>query len=799
MKYDGKLDIAVGFAVNSKKWNNKQITWNALVQKLSEERKTTETFKEYLSATRDEQTKIKDVGGYVGGYLKNGKRSPQAVVHRQLLTLDVDFAHINFWDDFRLQFNNAAVLHATHKHHKDSPRYRLVMPINRKVTPDEYVAIGRYIAGLLGIEMFDNTTFETNRLMFWPSNPRDIDYYFNFQDGPWVDADEVLNTYEDWSDSSLWPTSEKQFDKIKNNAEKQADPLSKRGIVGAFCRAYGIHEAIETFLSDIYEPTAFEDRYTYKKGSTAAGLIVYGDKFAFSHHGTDPSGQRLNNAFDFVRIHKFGSLDGDEWHGTSNKESFDAMKEFALEDNKVKDILFINNRDTAALDFFDYIDDEYEEDEIETKEWHRKMKVDPRGGFASTAVNINTIFANDSRLDGVFKINKFDNKIYVFKTLPWRKISKPEPIRNVDFSGVRNYIESIYGIMGNLKIEDSMNLAIEKHSFHPVREYLDSLKWDGIERVDTLLIDYFGCDDSLYTREAMRKTLLGAVSRIYKPGSKFDLVLTLVGEQGCGKSTFFNKLGKHWFSDTFTTVQGKEAYEQLHGAWIIEMAELSGLRKAEVESIKHFITKQEDSFRPAYGRTSETYPRQCVFVGTTNTSDFLRDPSGNRRFNPVQVNTKNKTKCVFTELTEEEIDQIWAEAVEIYNTGEIPMMSIEASKLAVEEQYRHSETDERTGLILEYLDTLLPEDWDSRDLYERRDYFNDQLVAKDGTVERKYVCSAEVWSECLGKNPEEMSRYKTREVNDMLRALPGWKQGSSTKNFKLYGVQKYYERENNRE
>ena len=193
-----------------------------------EEHKTTETFKEYIAATKDEQSKIKDVGGYVGGYLRQGRRKPENIVHRQLLTLDIDFAHCDFWGDFQMQFENAAVLHATHKHHETSPRYRLVMPISREVTPDEYVAIARQIAGLLDIDLFDNTTFETNRLMFWPSNPKDIDYYFRFQDGPWVDADEVLASYMDWTDSSLWPTSTNQIQKIKTSAEKQEDPENKK-------------------------------------------------------------------------------------------------------------------------------------------------------------------------------------------------------------------------------------------------------------------------------------------------------------------------------------------------------------------------------------------------------------------------------------------------------------------------------------------------------------------------------------------------------------------------------------------
>jgi hypothetical protein len=146
MKYDGQLDIAVGMSAGSKVWKNRKMLWSDFLKKLSEATVTNETFKEFISATKAEQHKIKDVGGYVGGYLRNGKRTISSVVHRQILTLDIDFAHINLWDDFCMLFDNAAILHATHKHSEASPRFRLLMPLSREVSPDEYVAISRKVA-----------------------------------------------------------------------------------------------------------------------------------------------------------------------------------------------------------------------------------------------------------------------------------------------------------------------------------------------------------------------------------------------------------------------------------------------------------------------------------------------------------------------------------------------------------------------------------------------------------------------------------------------------------------------------
>ena len=786
MKYDGKLDIAIGMKVDSKVWKNKKVTWSELVRRLSEGHKTNETYKEFIAASKAEQQKIKDVGGYVGGYLRAGRRKPQNVVHRQLLTLDIDFAHTDFWDDFCMLYSNAAVIHATHKHHASSPRYRLIIPVNRELTPDEYVAVSRRIAGNLNIELFDNTTFEVNRLMFWPSCPKDVEYYFHFQDGPFIDADEVLDSYIDWTDSSLWPTAEKQLDDVRKSTEKQEDPETKKGVVGAFCRTYGIADAITTFLPDIYTD-AGENRYTYVKGTTAGGLVVYNDKFAFSHHGTDPCSGKLCNAFDLVRIQKFGHLDEENSSGKSAK-SYKAFEALILKDKKVKGVIAEENLAEVKYDFAEEI--EVEKDD---NDWMKELEVDARGQYLSTAPNLNLIFANDIRLKGRFKHNEFDNKKYIFGNMPWRRIQRPEPIKNVDFSGVRNYVESIYGITGSLKIEDALTLEFEKQSFHPIKEYLSKLVWDGKPRLNKLLVDYFGADDNIYTHEAIRKPLVGAVARVYNPGIKFDLVLMLTGEQGTGKSTFINKLGKDWYSDTFLTVQGKDALEQIQGVWIMEMAELSGLRKAEIEPIKHFLSKQEDTFRAAYARTSETYRRQCIFIGTTNDKDFLRDPSGNRRFLPVDINHRKATKSIFDDL-DGEIDQIWAEAMRAYKQGEKLFMSKDAEIMAKIEQKKHSESDERAGIVEAYLNRMIPKNWDNLDIDERRMFLESKPASTAGLVYRDYVCVAEIWCECIGKSKQDMDRYKTRDINNILRSFDEWEAAKSTRNFSIYGVQKYYTR-----
>ena len=556
-----------------------------------------------------------------------------------------------------------------------------------------------------------------------------------------------------------------------------------------FCRTYTIQDAIDTFLQDVYEKVD-DTRYTYIKGSTSGGLILYEDKFAYSHHGTDPANGKLCNAFDLVRIHKFGDKDSGLEQEDSKKKSYKLMEEFIANDKLTKKELAKEKFSQAKLDFENPI----EINENTDSTWTEELKVSRNGEYESSSQNLNLIIKNDPILKDSFSLNTFDNRRYILKDMPWRKLEvKPDYMKDVDYSGVRNYIECVYGISSSLKIDDSLAIEVQKKCFHPIRSYIKSIKWDNKKRIDTLLIDYFGADDNEYTREVIRKALCAAVTRVFKPGTKYDMILILVGPQGTYKSTFIRKLGVKWFSDTFTTVQGKEAYEQLQGAWIIEMAELSAFKKSEVESIKQFISKCDDAFRPAYGRTVEIYKRQCVFFGTTNDVDFLKDPTGNRRFNPVDVHLEKATKSVINDLTQYEIDQIWAEAYQLYKNGETLYFDNQVANLAKQEQSKHSSVDERLGIVLEYINKLLPEDWNKKDLYDRRTWLDDPL-SKKGTIQRDTVCVAEIWCECLEKDKKDMTSYNTRDINNLMKSLPEWEFVASTKTFSIYGKQKYFRR-----
>lgn len=786
MQEELKISIATGASSRTRVWSNKDIYWSDLVEQLSASVQRPYTLREFLNKNKDDQHAIKDVGGYVGAYLKGGRRNPKNVVYRQLLTLDVDFATSDFFEDFKMLYGNAAFIHATHKHSPADPRFRLIIPLDRECVPDEYVAVGRRVAGNLGIDKFDNTTFEVNRLMFWPSHPKDVTYYCEEQRGPFLNVDQVLGSYKDWKDSSLWPTAEKKLREIGTAAKEQEDPCSKKGVIGAFCRTYGIAEAIAAFLSEEYVG-AVDGRYTYTKGSTSCGVVVYDDTFAYSHHSTDPASGKLCNAFDLVRLHKYSNLDTD---GKESK-SFAAMESFASQDPETRKTFARENLEDARLLFGDELEDvTFTEEEFD---WMKELEMDTKMNYLSSAGNITMILQKDRVLKEAFRQNEFDSRLHLFRKMPWRHVGKSDPVRNVDFAGLRNYIESVYKISSKPKIDDALMLEAERLRYHPIREYLTSLAWDGVPRVDDLLIEYFGAEPTEYTRHAIRKTLVGAVARIMQPGCKFDLSLVLVGGQGTYKSSFLHTLGGDWFSDTFSTVQGREALEQLRGAWIIEVAELAAMKRADVETTKHFITKQRDQYRPAYGQVTEIYPRQCVFICTTNEDEFLKDPTGGRRWLPIDVRQEFTTKSVMKDFPAE-VDQVWAEAVDLYENGEPWYLeNEEVQQAAVQQQAAHSEVDERTGVIERYLNMKLPEDWDEKDVFERQEYIRNGGI--DGTEMRRFVCVAEIWCECLEKRKDDMSRYATKEINNMMRSFPGWKAHiSTTKNFGLYGTQRYYER-----
>lgn len=789
IQHNGSFVISTANSRKSMTWKNSEVMWSDFVRKLSETTRTPEAYADYLKMSKKEQGIVKDVGGFVGGSLKGGRRKADAVGWRQVITLDADYVKGEFWPTVEMLFDNACLVYSTHSHRPDKQKVRLVIPLSRTVSAEEYVAVAKRIAADLGIDMFDDTTYEPHRLMYWPSTASDAEFLFEFQDAEWLDPDTMLARYVDWRDPMEWPESSRQKQVQKRMADKQGDPHGKAGMVGAFCRAYSIEEAIDNFLQDEYTPHS-EGRYTFNEGSTAGGLVLYDDgKFAYSHHGTDPVSGMLVNAFDLVRLHMFNALDDDAKEGTpiSRMPSTLAMSKMAQNDGLVKQMIVENRLAEAELDFGDEIDDNLIEESPsgvtkKNNNWMKRLTIRKDGGFEDTRTNLLLILENDPNLKGRFALNEFAQRALIRKDLPWRKAEGPNDFFNdYDESGLRNYLERVYEISSVLKTQDAMAQVFHSNKYHPVREYLNGLTWDGVERLETLLIDTLGAEDSELNRTVTRKTFAAAVARVMNPGCKMDYMLTLVGAQGLGKSSLFGRLGGEWFSDSLSSVTGKDAYEQLQGAWIVEMAELSASRKADIEATKHFLTKQVDRFRVAYGRHVSDFPRQCIFIGTTNDVEFLRDQTGNRRFWVMPVG-KQDVKKPWHSLTKEEIDQIWAEAVQCFNDGEKLYLSTEMEKEMWEIQKGHSEESPLFGPIQEHLERLVPENFNDLTLQQRQEFYSGMMITDEvGTVKRDRVCALEIWLELLNGRPEKFPMMDRREINSILRQMPGWKQHDGNK------------------
>lgn len=773
------MKIAVGNSRMDKKWKNKDISWDDFCKKVSSTITTTETVEEYRKLKKGAQDSIKDVGGFVGGQLRNGRRRNGMVACRSMLTLDMDYGKPDIWDEISMLFDYKCCIYSTHKHTPSQPRLRLIIPLAREITEEEYPAVARMVAQEIGIDLFDDTTYEACRLMYWPSTSSNGVFFFDSKDGPELDPDAYLTKYADWHDASTWPVSSRQSAAIQRSISQQADPLTKPGVVGAFCRAYTMEEAIETFLSDVYAPSSMNGRYDYIPADSAAGVVVYDSKFAYSHHATDPVCGRLLNAFDLVRLHKYRDLDDNCPLDTpiAKMPSFKAMADLALQDDRVKAVFAGERLAQAATDF----DDE---------DWQSHLELDKAGNIKNTLRNLTIILENDPNLKPLV-FNQLLDGMEIKGEVPWKHPSKFW--RDADDAQLISYVDTHYGTFSARNYDIAVTKVADDRSYHPIRSFIDQLpKWDGVGRVDTLLIDYLGAEDTPYVRAVTRKTLCAAIKRVLIPGSKFDSMLVLNGPQGVGKSTLIAKLAGEWFSDSLnlSDTKDKTAAEKLQGYWILEIGELAGLRKAEVETLRSFLTRQNDIYRAAFGKRATPHLRQCVFFGTTNAeSGYLRDTTGNRRFWPVM--TPGSGAKHSWELTTEEIQQIWAEALVYVQQGEKLYLDSATEALAKAEQREAMESDEREGLVRLYLDTLLPDTWDTMDIFERRNFLNGSDFgpsAHIGTVSRTSVSSMEIWCECFGKDRANLRRSDSNDIIGILKRI-GWVRSDTKVRIPLYGPQ----------
>lgn len=504
------MKIAYGDSRTARKWKNSGIDWGAFCQRVSTTQRTTETVEEYRRMAKARRDAIKDVGGYVAGHLKDGRRKAGNVLCRSMLTLDMDHGTPGILDELRMLAGFRMCVYSTHKHTPDEPRLRLVIPMAREVSEEEYPAVGRKVAQEIGMDLFDDSTYEPNRLMYWPSTSSNGEYVYEAMDGELLDPDEYLARYDDWRDISTWPVSSRESEVVRAAARKVADPLGKEGIVGVFCRTYGIRDAIEKFLPDVYAASAMEGRYDYIPAESAAGVQILEEKFAYSHHASDPAYRKLLNAFDIVRVHKFP--DDDE------RKSFSAMAEFAGSDGQVRLAIFAERQQAAAEEF----------DVDDPDAWKARLTYQKKTAqIENTLHNLKLIMENDECMKQIV-FNQLADGMEIRGPVPWGHPSKFW--RDADDAQLVCYVDGKYGTFSQRNYSIAVAKAVDDRSYHPIRDFFRGLpEWDGVERAETALVDYLGAEDTPYVRAVTRKLLCAAYVRVHHPGAKFDNMVVLNG------------------------------------------------------------------------------------------------------------------------------------------------------------------------------------------------------------------------------------------------------------------------------
>jgi putative DNA primase/helicase len=419
----------------------------------------------------------------------------------------------------------------------------------------------------------------------------------------------------------------------------------------------------------------------------------------------------------------------------------------------------------------------------DTDVWQEKLQKSDNGKIISNAFNVLTVLTNDEQLKGKFAYNLLTNKPEIVGQVPWNRLGGDKGMTDYDDSCLRNYLSIEYGIKAKDIIYDTLNQVLPDYQYHPIRDYLISVRgtWDGNPRLDTLLIDFFDADNTELNRWQTRLTMVGAVMRIFQPGSKWDYVLTLKGDQGLGKSSFFQQLAVNyeWFSDSIDEMKGKEAKEQVQGNWIIELGEMAAVSKGDQKRTKQFITSTHDKFRPAYGRRQISYPRQCIFVATTNDDLPLKDDTGGRRWWIIDVKSR-----WFEKDLPLEIDQLWAEAIHIYDQMIANNIPFKLPDYLEEEARKIQTQNTDRGLYAGTIEDVL-----QRGYFEEKDY-------RFGTIKKVPInetCALHVWEKVLERYKHDFSSAHARDINAVLKALEGWECIGRIK-FGEYGKQTVYKR-----
>jgi putative DNA primase/helicase len=770
--------VAYADRPNDAHWKNDTVTWEDILGWVASPAKRKECGN-YILATLERTEKVH---AGADGPCTDVHRDNRSVGRRSaVLALDIDAPETGF--DVVVEMvlaDHTYVMHTTHSSTPSEPRYRLLVQTDRDMAPDEYVEATQALALRLGKDQFDTGSFQAARFMFKPAckKPEWYDSWIN--EGVPVRVDDLLAEY----DRDL---SELPMPKVGKN---KRDPYSIDGPVGAFNRVF---EDLDVLIATYHLPyeKVSDDRYTLEGSSAEAGMgpVSGAAGLYYSHHANDPAYAVTCSAFDLVRLHLFGEEDESAKPGTPiNKlPSNESMLDLAMRDPRVVNEVL----SSRAEDDFSPVTDE--DDEAHNEGWKGLLRLTNRGAFIDDRPNWDIVLKHEPTFSLLY-FNELTKSPEVSADLPWRKVTPlSRTFDGTDHVKMRAYIER--EIRFRVPKEYIYDLVVEKavdNRVSPVRDYLESLVWDGKERVETCLP---GVSDSRYNRLVARKILAAAVARVYEPGLKWDHTLVLHGPEGVGKSTWIEKLAnvglpeRRTYHYTLGAINSKDTLLAMHMSWIVVSDEGHSLRKADNDALKEFLTRTHDVFRMPYDRDTVVHPRQCVIWSTTNDDTFLRRQEGNRRFLMVRCLERFDIEA----MTQDVVDQLWAEAVAMYKAGEQLWLTDDESLLAELERDPFLEEDTNAGVLENFLAMQVPLDWWDRSPEARQEWKEGRAhgFEQEGDIVVDRTCSRQLWHEALGQRVPPR-RADLLEITASLKAL-GWV-SSGHAHFPGYGTQTIFVR-----
>ncbi len=404
------------------------------------------------------------------------------------------------------------------------------------------------------------------------------------------------------------------------------------------------------------------------------------------------------------------------------------------------------------------LEDIVNEEMLTTEDVNNMLEHTDKGRTKQTIRNCVTVLQNDPVLKKAIKRNELSGRMDIVKEVPWERRNNSPTVTDTDEYNLKMYLEEHYEITSERVIKAGIDIVSNENKYHPIRDYLESLVWDGIPRIENMLPHFLGAEKSKYTIGVMKMHMLAAISRIYEPGIKYDIMLCLVGSQGAGKSTFFKYLAikeewfsdnldhlddeniyrkgikydimlclvgsqgagkstffkylaikEEWFSDNLDHLDDENIYRKLQNHWIIEMGEMKATITAKnIEQIKSFLSRQKETYKVPYEVHPEDRPRQCVFCGTSNDLNFLPlDRTGNRRFAPVMTDMSKAEVHILDNEAESKayIEQAWAEAMVLYRRGNVFLgftKEIEEEAKRLQKEFMPEDTN--AGIIQAFLD-----------------------------------------------------------------------------------------------